>query len=428
MKKFFVSILAIALISMFAIVSFGQPAKRKTNQTASPNATPRVKKPVNNSTDSVADYNKPSNRQANSAERQNKSAARQANQQEKAAQRQAQQQERTAAREKKQQELAAQREQKQKERAEQRQNGSNNRRLGNGQNGNMQDVIISSQKPNGQPSENAQTMPNNSREQLSGGDWLKTNKPRGGGKNQNANGQEDANGKPLANGRRNGRLNRNNPPANPEDPNAATGDGQRRPPSAQNGRRPNVPGARVESTDTNSNNNSAPTNIPGATVTPNSNRNNPSLPDIPGATVTPNNKPGTSQPSQAGNQAQTTPPNNSRPPSGTDVNVYGFDYPERPEEIVTWNQNLGPYGYTTVKEGWEFILTSNIGVAVRKFGRERTVVAHTKCNDPDNYTFGYGGSGGRIDMIMCRPKREGLPRLRPSIMIVPPDRYFDDQR
>ena len=449
MKKLYVSILAVALISMFSVIAFGQPAnKRKSNQTATPSATPRVKKPVNNSTDSVADYNKPNNRQANSAQRQNKAAERQANQQEKQAQRQAQQQERQA-----------QREQKQKERAEQRQNGQNNRRAGNGQNENMQDVLVTSKKGgranNNAQSANSANAPTKPCNQLSGTDWLYKGRkcilengqvttvgayqasqgivdgtaktPNAGGnrranrQNQNANGQlwdtagqEDA--APKGQGRRGGRLNRNNPPTNPEDPNATAGDGQRRPPSAQNGRRPNIPGATV--TPTNSETNSTPpTNIPGATVSDGQQR-----PPSNNSTQNTAPKPGT------------TPPNSSQVPRAEDTSAqsdmtrFGFKYPDRPEEIVTWNQNSGPYGYTTVKDGWEFIMTSNIGVAIRKFGRERTVVAHTKCNDPENYEFGYGGNGGRIELIMCKPKREGLPRLRPSIMIVPRDRYFDDMR
>lgn len=97
---------------------------------------------------------------------------------------------------------------------------------------------------------------------------------------------------------------------------------------------------------------------------------------------------------------------------------YNFPYPNQPSDIVTWNENSGSYGYTTANSGWEFIQTS-AGIAVRRRGQEGTVVAHTKCNDTANYTFGYGGNNGSIDMIMCRPKTEGLPRLKPSIMIVP---------
>lgn len=98
---------------------------------------------------------------------------------------------------------------------------------------------------------------------------------------------------------------------------------------------------------------------------------------------------------------------------------YDFIYPTKPEDIVTWNENAGSYGTTTTNSGWEFILTSDAGIAVRRRGQEGTVVAHTKCNDTANYTFGYGGNSGSIDMIMCRPLRDGLPRLQPSIMIVP---------
>lgn len=104
--------------------------------------------------------------------------------------------------------------------------------------------------------------------------------------------------------------------------------------------------------------------------------------------------------------------------TGLQETRYDFPYPNQPSDIVTWNENSGPYGYTTANQGWEFIQT-NAGIAVRRRGQEGTVVAHTKCNDTSNYTFGYGGNGGSISMIMCRPKTEGLPRLRPSIMIVP---------
>lgn len=97
---------------------------------------------------------------------------------------------------------------------------------------------------------------------------------------------------------------------------------------------------------------------------------------------------------------------------------YDFVYPTKPEAIVTWHENSGSYGYTTANSGWEFIQTS-AGIAVRRRGQEGTVVAHTKCNDTANYTFGYGGNSGSIDMIMCRPLHDGLPRLKPSIMIVP---------
>lgn len=96
---------------------------------------------------------------------------------------------------------------------------------------------------------------------------------------------------------------------------------------------------------------------------------------------------------------------------------YDFPYPNQPSDIVTWNENSGSYGYTTPNSGWEFIQTS-AGIAVRRRGQEGTVVAHTKCSDTANYTFGYGGNNGSIDLIMCRPKTQGLPRLKPSIMIV----------
>ena len=100
---------------------------------------------------------------------------------------------------------------------------------------------------------------------------------------------------------------------------------------------------------------------------------------------------------------------------GLQETQYDFPYPTKPEAIVTWHENDGPYGYTTANSGWEFIQT-NAGIAVRRRNEAGTVVAHTKCSDTTNYTFGNGGS---IDMIMCRPLRDGLPRLKPSIMIVP---------
>ncbi|HRH43457.1 MAG TPA: hypothetical protein PKY82_17640 [Pyrinomonadaceae bacterium] len=119
----------------------------------------------------------------------------------------------------------------------------------------------------------------------------------------------------------------------------------------------------------------------------------------------------TNQNSQSASQGKT---NNA----GLQETKYDFIYPTQPSDIVTWNENSGPYGYTTANSGWEFIQTS-AGIAVRRRGQEGTVVAHTKCNDTANYSFGYGGNNGSIDMIMCRPLHDGLPRLKPSIMIVP---------
>lgn len=127
----------------------------------------------------------------------------------------------------------------------------------------------------------------------------------------------------------------------------------------------------------------------------------------------------------ANTQSEATPPDSTQTATqgkvtntGLQETKYDFIYPTLPSEIVTWNENSGSYGYTTANSGWEFIQTS-AGIAVRRRGQEGTVVAHTKCNDTANYTFGYGGNNGSIDMIMCRPKTEGLPRLKPSIMIVP---------
>jgi hypothetical protein len=421
MKKLYVSILAVALISMFSVIAFGQPTnKRKSNQTTSPSATPRVKKPVNNSTDSVADYNKPNNRQANSAQRQNKAAERQANQQEKQAQRQAQQQERQT-----------QREQKQKERAEQRQNGRNNRRAGNGQNENMQDVLVTSKKGgranNNTQSANSANAPTKPCNQLSGTDWLykgrKCTLENGQvttvGAYQASQGNVDGTAKtPNAGGNR--RANRQNS-ANTTDTNA--GETTTNPRRRQNRNNPpsNIPGATVTPNNSSGNNSNLP-NIPSATVT----QNNPNLPSIPGATVTPNPSNNSSQNNlpngSPGNQAQATPPNGNN-----QANPFGFPYPQRPEDIVTWNPDGGEYGFTTTDQGWEFIRT-NAGIAVRRAGREGTVVAHTKCNEPENYDFQQTGNGTRISRIMCIPKRAGLPKLRPSIMIVPRDRYFDDMR
>ncbi|MCU0239615.1 MAG: hypothetical protein MUC29_09250 [Pyrinomonadaceae bacterium] len=402
MKKLLLTILAVALISMFSLVAFGQQKKgnRPNQPTTTATPQPRVKKPVSNSTDSVADYN-----------RQNNQQNRQANQQEKQAQRQTQQQERQAQREAKQQER--QNNQANRQANKQQNTGETNTRgLRKNQQGAANNNAQSA------TSANASTKPCN---QLSGGDWLykgrKCTLENGQvttvGAYQRSQGNVDGTAKtPNASGNR--RANRQNS-ANTTDTNSSETNTNPRRRQNRNNPPSNIPGATVTP------NNSNLPNIPGATVTP----TNPNLPNIPGATVTPNPSNNSNQStlpnSSPGNQAQTNPPNGNN-----QANPFGFPYPQRPEDIVTWNPDGGEYGFTTTDQGWEFIMT-NAGVAIRRAGREGTVVAHTKCNDTENYDFQQTGNGTRISRIMCIPKRAGLPKLRPSIMIVPQSEYFNNQ-